>query len=116
VRMAWLMTVVLLLATLVAGCTGAAADPPAGQPFISGSITQIDKNRILVEEIPGKQEGNKCWLAVGESSRVLRAAGTGYTAAAFGDLKVGQKVNAWVSGPVLESYPCQGGADAVLIR
>lgn len=114
-RFSWLMAVVLLLATLFAGCGGGQTlRPPEGKPFISGTITQIVKDRILIEEVPDKQEGNKCWLALSEKTKLLRAVGGGYQAGM--NVIVGQKVDAWVSGPVLESYPCQGGADTVVIK
>jgi hypothetical protein len=28
----------------------------------------------------------------------------------------GQKVKVWSTAPILESYPCQGGADTVLLQ
>lgn len=112
----WLMAAVLLVAALAGGCGGESSTaPPSGKPYMEGAITKIDKDRILVEEMPDKQEGNKCWMTVSDRTRVLQQVGGEVKSAGPGQLAARQIVQVWVSGPVLESYPCQGGADAILI-
>ena len=111
-----LMTVLMLA---VAGCGGrpAGVQAPQGQPYLSGKITQIDQQRrVLIEAVPEKQEGPKCWLKVSDKTQLLKpGAADELQTASFSDFAVGTKVKAWVYGPVAESYPCQGAADVLVI-
>lgn len=84
---------------------------------ISGSIQQITtegRTRILVEgEAMSNGEPMLIWLTVDGNTKVLWAASQG--AASVTDLAVGQTIKVALSGPVLESYPAQGGASLVTI-
>lgn len=116
-------SLLMLLAVLIAGGltafawmrSGPAAALPATEPEVTGVVTRYEGGRILVEAIPGKQEGNKCWFAISSQTRIFQQQGGGQVRAAAGALAVGQQVQAWSTGPVLESYPCQTGGAAVLI-
>ena len=71
---------------------------------------------ILIEERPGMEAGgDKSHVTVPAGVRIWRRTGTGFTEARFADLKLGQTVSAWFSGPVAESYPTQATAGALSI-
>lgn len=71
---------------------------------------------ILVEELPGQEGGQKISLAVPSGIPFQRALPDDTTTpAAFADLAEGATVEAWVDGPVAESFPLQGSASALLI-
>lgn len=102
----------------------------AVDPDINGKITRIDLKRVgtdslfkvLVEENPGdyesnEPEGHKIDFMIWGSTEIfiLRENGNVYYTNKE-NLKAGQKVNAWLmNGPVLTSYPLQGGARQILI-
>ena len=70
---------------------------------------------ILVEETPGVQQGDKIYLRI-EPETSLHGGPDGATPLDFDDLVVGDTVDVWVDGPVADSYPQQGVAQAVVIR
>ena len=107
--------VVLLAAAILAGCSRGAAVPKY-QPYIAGTITQIQSPRILVEEFPGEERGNKCWAATNAKTVYLLQEKNQVKQLENPNLQVGQPVSVWSEAPVLESYPCQGGADVILFR
>lgn len=69
---------------------------------------------VLVEEMPGTQEGDKIWLRVDQNARLLRGTEQG-VAISFDDLAEGDSVVVWVDGPVADSYPQQGAAEAIVV-
>lgn len=126
--------VLLLIAALLTGCgSSGATDPgpaptepvqptppnqptlPARPPYVTGVITQLEADRVLVEENPDTQVGQKCWFAVTAKTVVAMEKQGKQTAADRRALSVKQVVRAWESGPILESYPCQTGGEALLI-
>jgi hypothetical protein len=86
-----------------------------------GYITSISGNSVLVEEDPqdpvlGGAGSNKGYLSVGDETEIFRLVGGDAVASAtFEELEVGQLVSATYSGPILESYPPQGGAGSIVI-
>jgi hypothetical protein len=88
--------------------------PPAGIPFIEGTVASFDGSgqSIHVKEQAGS---NEAVLRITEQTQLLKEFGGGYEPAAVEELREGQTVAAWVTGPVAESYPVQAAADAVLI-
>jgi hypothetical protein len=82
-------------------------DPPVCAP------AQEQPARILVEEQP---DGNKASLTITRATTVWRDTPDGPVAAQAEDLRQGDTVAAWVSGPVAESFPVQATADAVVVR
>lgn len=105
---------VLALSLLFAGCGGRSARPQ-GDPYLAGTITDRSGGRVLVESHPGEQQGNKCWFAVEEATRVLRAEEQEHVPVSPDVLAEGQRVQVWTRGPILESYPCQAAADTIVI-
>lgn len=111
--------------TVTEAVTGDCVDPATLDP--EGSVSSDDPpvctdpatapiGTILVEELPGQAGGQKISLAVPAGIPFRRVLPDGTTApAAFADLAEGATVEAWVDGPVAESFPLQGAASALLI-
>lgn len=105
----------LLLATLA--CAPNGGPLPAEPPFLSGTITAIGRVAegwtVRVEERPQDVSGSaKAALRVGDRTDVVRADGG---RARPEDLREGQRVRVWVTGPVMESYPVQAAARLIVI-
>jgi hypothetical protein len=93
---------------------------PAGPPSIRGTITSLTpvagQGVILVEERPQDQAGsNKASVTVNAATRIYRDRVSASTKGSFGDLRNGQIVEIWFSGPVLTSYPVQATASVIVI-
>jgi hypothetical protein len=86
-----------------------------------GYITGISGDSVLVEEDPqdpvlGGAGSNKGYFTVTGETEIFRLVGGDAVApATFEELEVGQLVSATYSGPILESYPPQGGAGSIVI-
>ena len=110
-------TLALALTSLVlaAGCgsdDGSALGPPSGDPHYSGAVVQVDGATVLV-----RAAGDACgiWARTDDSVRVLTASGDGYVTGSLDDLEPGMTVDVWIPGPIAESCPMQGTAEAVVI-
>jgi beta-N-acetylhexosaminidase len=111
------LAVMVALAFAAAGCgSRVPSDPPA----ITGTIASVSPSdgggagSILVEG--SGSIGDKASLRLSGTTPVLHRATDGsVTAATFADLKVGLRVEAWVDGPVAESYPVQATASVIAI-
>lgn len=103
------------LAAMVSGCVAAEPGLPAGQPYLTGTITAVGGAplTVRVEEMPGGLEsgGAKAVARVTGKTIITR----GGEALAPGELRVGQRASVWFTGPVAESYPVQGEAAAIEI-
>ena len=87
--------------------------PPEGEPYIEGTVEQVEPPvSVVVHEDTG---GNQAVLRITPQTLLLKEFGGGYEPAAFAELREGQRVAAWVTGPVAESFPVQASADAVVI-
>ena len=105
----------LCLAALFGACNGSApVELPAEPPYMSGAITAIEPTEIRVEADPGTASGSaKAMLRLTDETRILWRTGE---PADRGDLRLGTVVSAWVTGPVLESYPVQATAATIVIE
>jgi len=121
----WRGIVAVMMAVVTIGLIGCAGTTPGGgndsgipitDPYIIGQITAIEGNRILIESTPGQQAGDKSWLAISGSTRLFKQDGKLVLTITASDLAVGQQVSAWARGPIRESYPTQGDAQAVLVH
>ena len=93
-----------ILAILIAAC----ATGPVGEPSITGVVTNISGDRILVEENPQQSAGSaKASVRITEKTEIRSSSGG---TATRGDLRVGDQVRVWFTGPVMESYPVQATA------
>jgi hypothetical protein len=109
----------LLILLLALACTPAAAPKlPDTPPSISGRITNVARagekiGSIRVEAQPADSAGSdKAVAKIGQGTTVV---GVGGAPTDFNELKVGQWVRVWFSGPVAQSYPVQATASAVAI-
>ena len=111
---AWL----LLIPVLLGGC--ADPNPPSGEPSVRGPITRITPGSdglgtILVEESsPQGLDYDKASLRITEDTKLLKRAGADYVEITFEDMTTGMLVEAWMTGPVAESYPVQAAAGTVV--
>jgi hypothetical protein len=109
----------LLRSTLLAAlaCAPNARPLPSDAPFMSGTVTAIGRVAegwtVRVEQRPQDISGSaKGVFRVGEGTDVRRGAGG---SARTSDLREGQRVRVWVTGPVMESYPVQAAARLIII-
>ena len=110
---------ILMVATLTMLLTATAAVALAQEAPVSyvGYITSVSGDSVLVEEDPASEwGGNKGYFTVtGETELSRLVGGDAVAPATFEELEVGQLVEATYSGPILESYPTQGGASSIVI-
>jgi len=114
-----------LAVVLLSACAGdgdAAPAPITGDPDIRGAITSIsagDGDVIgsvrIVGAIAQDTAYDRAVVRVESDTRILRGAGNATMEVTFGDLTVGQTVEAWFTGPVAESYPVQAKASQIVI-
>ena len=83
-------------------------------PYITGNIYDVGEERILIAEgIEDEDEfdimfsGKAIWLSITEETKILNSNNEEIS---FNELEVGEKVTAWTTGLILESYPEQGTA------
>jgi hypothetical protein len=93
--------------------TAAAATLPDRPASISGVVTAIDGGRVRIEEDPDARYGSGKAVVRTEHTRILHRSGS---TATLSDLAVGQRVSAWFTGPVAESYPVQAAAAVLVIE
>jgi hypothetical protein len=115
---------ILMAATLTMVLTATAAPVALAQTepvSYIGYITSISGNSVLVEEDPqdpllGGAGSNKGYFSITGETEILRLVeGDMVVPATFEELEAGQLVSATYSGPILESYPPQGGAGSIVI-
>lgn len=104
-----------VLALALAGCGGAGGTaPPERPPEYVGILEERDEGRgILVRD-----EGDACgiWTTPEEGARAFRALGGGeYEEIAWDELPSGATIELWIPGPVAESCPMQGAAEAAAV-
>jgi hypothetical protein len=111
----WILMAATL--TMLVATTAAVAVAQVEPVGYVGYITSISGDSVLVEEDPASEwEGNKGYFTVTAETEILRLVeGDMVAPAAFEELEVGQLVSATYSGPILESYPPQGGAGSIVI-
>ena len=114
---------ILMVATLTMVLTATAPVALAQTDPLSyvGYITSISENSVLVEEYPqdpilGGAGSNKGYFDVTGETEIFRLVeGDMAVPATFEELEVGQMVSATYSGPILQSYPSQGGVSSIVI-
>ncbi len=64
-----------------------------------------------------RADGDPCgiWTSQADAVQVFKKTGYGYAAASWDDLEPGMNVDLWIPGPIAESCPMQGAAEAVVI-
>lgn len=72
---------------------------------------------VLVEEDPGAASGDtKVSFAIEEGTALLDRLGETYEPVSFADLVEGTTVSAWADGAIMESYPAQATASAIVVE
>jgi hypothetical protein len=99
------------------GCAPNGGTLPNDAPFMTGTITTIGRVAegwsVRVEERPQDVSGSaKGVFRVGDRTDVRRVGGARVRGE---DLREGQRVRVWVTGPVAESYPVQASARVIVI-
>jgi len=94
--------------------TGGNPDGPIACPPSCGSSGQPMRS-VLIEEVPGGHGDDKSYVKVPRAAVLLRRTAAGVEQIGFSDLRVGEKVETWFSGPVAESYPTQSTARVILV-
>ncbi len=93
----------------------AAATVPHTSPSITGTVTAIGEGGTLrIEANPEEESGSaKAQVRVREGVAILERSGL---TRRFEDIREGQTVSAWFTGPVAESYPVQATASVIVIE
>ena len=111
----------LLALVLAAACARPGAEPlPEQVPDIIGTITERREVQrgvsVLIQQDSTRSAGYPvARVTVGSGARVLRRTAGGLAPAAAEELRVGTRVQAWFTGPVMRSYPAQATARLVVI-
>jgi hypothetical protein len=106
---------ILLLLVMVA-TTACQSTPtlPSYPRTILGTITEIS-DRVLVEQQPGATIGDKILFSLSDETHIFQRVNSGLDAKTSGYLEVGQRVEVWADGVVLESWPGQAVAAVVVV-
>jgi beta-N-acetylhexosaminidase len=111
------------LLLLTVGCAPTETTPKTS-PAIRGSITNRNAaggqgglvGSVLVEgNIEGDTQFDKASIAITSETQIFEQVEQERRPATFEALQVGQKVEAWFTGPVAESYPVQAVASDIVI-
>ena len=108
----------LVLLAFLVGCTRV----PEGKPGIEGAITELetiqggDSVQILVEASQdGDYVSDKAYVLVIVGSAIFILEDGSHREVGMDVLEEGMVVQVWFDGPVAESYPVQGTAEAVVV-
>jgi hypothetical protein len=104
----------MLFAALLAACANTARTPvPDGAASFSGRIESSQPGSLLLVASSVQPAGaDRASVRLHAGTRLHFASGAAATPA---DLQVGRNVRAWFDGPVMESYPVQASAGAIVI-
>ena len=118
-----LVSALLFSSLISSGCSPAVTDPSVSRataatlrtnPSITGQVTAVALPAIVVEEKPIEPHGSdKALVKITDGTQVLRQ---GEGAVGATELRVGQQVKVWFTGPVMESYPTQATAGVIVIE
>jgi len=120
-----LVTTMLLAALLTACANGATPPVPTSEPDIRGVITSIEPSageatsiRVVWADAPGigtKAAFDAAQVAIVDETDVRKRASDEDEPISAADLKLGDIVEAWFTGPVAESYPVQVTAATIVV-
>ena len=112
------ISLLTITALLFSACSVSNADT---EPNLVGWIDDIQQSQsdenpgLLLIYSPDNKTSDMFVVMVSDKAIIGVRDGEGHQAASFDVLNVGQKVEVWFSGPVMESYPAQVAADKVII-
>jgi beta-N-acetylhexosaminidase len=103
---------------LVVACTTRSTELPSEPPSIAGRVTAVDLETgptgvIRVEANPEDSAGSDKAVVRVTAATTVRAPGPATLESA--EIRVGQWVRVWFTGPVRESYPVQADAGTIVI-
>ncbi len=120
IRLVGSLTLLVGLAILAGGCTRAPR-LITSEPDFAGFITEIEPGAnegilggILVESHADKVV-DKYFVTIRGNTRIFEKQGEGHRPVSFHSLQVGDPVQLWFTGPILESFPAQATAQQVVI-
>ena len=114
------LIIIFIILVLMAGASyflGEKTDGPHEEIYIVGKIYSISENRILIAEgLEGEEytgnidelRGNAIWLTIKEETEIKGRKN-------IEDFNLGDEIEVWIVGPVLESYPAQGVASKIVL-
>jgi Protein of unknown function (DUF3221) len=112
-RLHALFAAMLCAATLSACANTARTTAPDGAASFAGRIESSQAGSVLLVASSVQPAGSdRAVVRVHAGTRLHFASGATATPA---DLHVGRNVRAWFDGPVMESYPVQASAGAIVI-
>lgn len=122
-RVASISLLLIALALPAAGCSpsgGAGGREPSIRGVITGAAGQDDRATIMVVwsgELGAQMELDAASLTIDDKTDIsARKDVAGFRRGeelSPGDLRTGLVIEAWIDGPILESYPAQAGASRV---
>ena len=88
--------------------------------YITGNVYDLNDNRLLVAEgFEGDYDGdidnfigNAGWFTINEETKIIDLEENQLN---FNQINIGNLVEVWVSGPIMESYPVQGTASKIVV-
>ena len=98
------------------------ADPDApvssDDPPVCSDPATAPLGTVLVEEVPAAPSSgsNKISFTVDSDTTLLIETSSAHDPLSFADLADGMAVTGWADGPVMESYPAQARAAAIVVR
>ena len=110
---------IVALVLFAAACVAAPPPPQAaatddGEPYITGTISSVSERGVMVEEKPNDRSGSaKAMLRITDETQIVSAGGARKSRS---DLRSGQRVSAWTTGQIMESYPVQATARKIVIH
>ena len=112
-----------LALVLLSACTASGdAAPAPDDPGIRGAITSLSDGSgdvtgsvRIVGAIDHDTSYDRAVVRVESDAKIYRQSWEQWIEVTFADLKVGQSVEAWFTGPVAESYPVQVKASQIVI-
>jgi hypothetical protein len=116
--------VLLACLLLAAGCGSSGGSGSPNPPDVTGTVTNVtpplpDGDVLGSLFITGRFEGgtttDQVAVAVVRSTRIYREPGGERVSVEMKDISVGSEVEAWFTGPVMESYPPQATASEINI-
>ena len=96
---------------LLGGCSTAGSER---EYDLVGWIDKVMQNQILVNS-PDNNTSDKFVITVTNQTAVIKQIDGEKENAGFDSLNVGQKIEVWFAGPVMESYPAQVSAEKIVI-
>jgi len=110
----------LIFFPLIVACSSP-TEPVDREPYITGIITEIENNNILIEEDPTVNEplepgGTKIRLTVSDETKLFMQDSSGSLSKInFTDLELNHEVKGWAEGAITDSYPQQGLAEQIIL-